>query len=237
MELMEYFLLQMASEPDFDYTPELQRQAHENHIRSAVYDISSVVDRASRGAHRDPPAGGHSSGGGDGRTFIASWMCPERWRYWRPRKSVFWIRSCSMPIGCIMRSSKRAMFPLPWSARKRHWISPTRSIICSRALRTWRAFDPGTYQGVPEAGREIRGAGSAGATVAPSAPGRSGGVCKAGHQNQPGQLRQHPDYAQQESDEKAVGRAGNSHAPRRDFRVQGGSHGVVPAPDSPAPAW
>lgn len=32
------------------------------------------------------------------------------------------------------------------------------------------------------------------------------------------------------SDEKAVGRTGNSHAPRRDYRVQGGSHGVVPAP-------
>lgn len=42
MELMEYFLLYMASKPDFDYTPELQRQAHENQIRSAVYDISSV---------------------------------------------------------------------------------------------------------------------------------------------------------------------------------------------------
>lgn len=42
MELMEYFLLYMASKPDFDYTPELQRQAHENHIRSAAYDISSV---------------------------------------------------------------------------------------------------------------------------------------------------------------------------------------------------
>lgn len=42
MELMEYFLLYMASKPDFDYTPELQHQAHENHIRSAVYDISSV---------------------------------------------------------------------------------------------------------------------------------------------------------------------------------------------------
>ena len=42
MELMEYFLLFLASKPDFDYTPELQRQAHENHIRSAAYDITSV---------------------------------------------------------------------------------------------------------------------------------------------------------------------------------------------------
>ena len=42
MKLMEYFLLYMASLPDFDYTPELQRQAHENHIRSAAYDITSV---------------------------------------------------------------------------------------------------------------------------------------------------------------------------------------------------
>lgn len=42
MELMEYFLIYLATKPDFDYTPELQHQAHENHIHSAVYDITSV---------------------------------------------------------------------------------------------------------------------------------------------------------------------------------------------------
>ena len=42
MELMEYFLLYLATLPDFDYTPQWQRQAHENHLSGAVYDIDSV---------------------------------------------------------------------------------------------------------------------------------------------------------------------------------------------------
>ncbi len=42
MELMEYFLLYLATKPDFDFTPEWQRTVHENHIRSAVYDPTSV---------------------------------------------------------------------------------------------------------------------------------------------------------------------------------------------------
>ena len=42
MELMEYFLLYLAALPDFDYTPELQRQAFENHVASAAYDPTSV---------------------------------------------------------------------------------------------------------------------------------------------------------------------------------------------------
>ncbi len=42
MELMEYFLLYLATKPDFDYTFQWQRIARENHIRSAVYDITSV---------------------------------------------------------------------------------------------------------------------------------------------------------------------------------------------------
>lgn len=42
MELMEYFLLYLATLPDFDYTPQWQRISHENHLRSAAYDIESV---------------------------------------------------------------------------------------------------------------------------------------------------------------------------------------------------
>ena len=42
MELMEYFLLYLAALPDFDFTPELQRVSHENHLASATYDITSV---------------------------------------------------------------------------------------------------------------------------------------------------------------------------------------------------
>jgi glutamate--cysteine ligase len=42
MELMEYFLLYLATKPDFDYTPQWQRTAHENHVASAAYDITSV---------------------------------------------------------------------------------------------------------------------------------------------------------------------------------------------------
>lgn len=42
MELMEYFLLYLAALPDFDYTPEWQRISHENHLRSAAYEIESV---------------------------------------------------------------------------------------------------------------------------------------------------------------------------------------------------
>ena len=42
MELMEYFLLYLATLPDFDYTPELQRTAFENHIAGAAYDPTSV---------------------------------------------------------------------------------------------------------------------------------------------------------------------------------------------------
>ena len=42
MELMEYFLLYLAALPDFDYTPEMQRIAFENHIASAAYDPASV---------------------------------------------------------------------------------------------------------------------------------------------------------------------------------------------------
>lgn len=42
MELMEYFLLYLATLPDFDYTPQWQRIAHKNHLRSAAYDIDSV---------------------------------------------------------------------------------------------------------------------------------------------------------------------------------------------------
>ena len=42
MELMEYFLLYMATKPDFDYTPQWQRIARENHLKSAAYDPDSV---------------------------------------------------------------------------------------------------------------------------------------------------------------------------------------------------
>lgn len=42
MELMEYFLLYLATKPDFDYSPHWQRVAHQNHISSAAYDIDSV---------------------------------------------------------------------------------------------------------------------------------------------------------------------------------------------------
>ena len=42
MELMEYFLLYLATKPDFDYTPHWQRIALENHMKSAAYDPTSV---------------------------------------------------------------------------------------------------------------------------------------------------------------------------------------------------
>ena len=42
MELMEYFLLYLATKPDFDFTPQWQRTAHRNHITSAAYDPTSV---------------------------------------------------------------------------------------------------------------------------------------------------------------------------------------------------
>lgn len=42
MELMEYFLLYLVTLPDFDYTPQWQRQAHQNHLSGAAYDIDSV---------------------------------------------------------------------------------------------------------------------------------------------------------------------------------------------------
>ncbi len=42
MELVEYFLLFLATKPDFDFTPELQRISHANHIASAAYDPTSV---------------------------------------------------------------------------------------------------------------------------------------------------------------------------------------------------
>ncbi len=42
MELMEYFLLYLATKPDFDFTPELQRISHQNHLASAAYDPASV---------------------------------------------------------------------------------------------------------------------------------------------------------------------------------------------------
>lgn len=42
MELMEYFLLYMATKPDFDYTAQWQRTALENHMKGAAYDPSSV---------------------------------------------------------------------------------------------------------------------------------------------------------------------------------------------------
>ena len=45
MELMEYFLFYMATLGDFDYTPELQDLAFENHQKSAVYDPDSVTLR------------------------------------------------------------------------------------------------------------------------------------------------------------------------------------------------
>lgn len=42
MELMEYFLLYLATKPDFDFTPEWQAIAHENHLASSVYDPASA---------------------------------------------------------------------------------------------------------------------------------------------------------------------------------------------------
>ena len=42
MELMEYFLLYLASKPNFDFTPQWQKISHENHIASAAYDPTSV---------------------------------------------------------------------------------------------------------------------------------------------------------------------------------------------------
>ena len=42
MELMEYFLLYMATKPDFDYTAQWQRIALENHMKGAAYDPSTV---------------------------------------------------------------------------------------------------------------------------------------------------------------------------------------------------
>ena len=43
MELMEYFLFYLATLEDFDYTPELQDLAFENHVKSAAYDPDSVT--------------------------------------------------------------------------------------------------------------------------------------------------------------------------------------------------
>ena len=42
MELMEYFLLFLATKPDFDFTPQWQRISHHNHLASAAYDPTSV---------------------------------------------------------------------------------------------------------------------------------------------------------------------------------------------------
>lgn len=42
MELMEYFLLYLATLPDFDYTAEWQIISHKNHLNSASYDIDQV---------------------------------------------------------------------------------------------------------------------------------------------------------------------------------------------------
>jgi glutamate--cysteine ligase len=42
MELMEYFLLYLATKPDFDFTPQWQRVSQANHMASAAYDPTSV---------------------------------------------------------------------------------------------------------------------------------------------------------------------------------------------------
>ncbi|MDD6024446.1 MAG: bifunctional glutamate--cysteine ligase GshA/glutathione synthetase GshB [Oscillospiraceae bacterium] len=42
MELMEYFLLYLATKPDFDYNEYWQHTAHENHLNGAAYDPDSV---------------------------------------------------------------------------------------------------------------------------------------------------------------------------------------------------
>lgn len=42
MELVEYFLLYLATKPDFDFTAQWQKISFENHIASAAYDPTSV---------------------------------------------------------------------------------------------------------------------------------------------------------------------------------------------------
>lgn len=42
MELIEYFLLYLATKPDFEFTEALQKTAHENHLASSVYDPAAA---------------------------------------------------------------------------------------------------------------------------------------------------------------------------------------------------
>ncbi len=42
MELIEYFLLYLATKPDFEFTEQWQRISYQNHIASAAYDPTSV---------------------------------------------------------------------------------------------------------------------------------------------------------------------------------------------------
>lgn len=42
MELMEYFLLYLSTKPDFEFTAELQKTAHQNHLAGSVYDPTAA---------------------------------------------------------------------------------------------------------------------------------------------------------------------------------------------------
>ncbi len=127
MELIEYFLLYLATKPDFEFTEQWQRISYQNHIASAAYDPTSVeivlperTETLQQAALRLID---------EMTVFYQEKMRRRHWKHCRLPGSAWKIRSFSIATGFIMRLKKKAMLPLELKQRKGLSTNPMKCII------------------------------------------------------------------------------------------------------------